>query len=486
MAHPHSRWSKRELFRTFFRFQRRGLWVFVGILAAAGIGLCVCPREYASEAKVLVRMGRENLALDPTVASGALVSSGNNREAEMNSVIQSLGSRSNFEQVLDVVGAEKEINSPLDRERALLALSKDISLSVPKNSTVVVLSCLASSPGRAQRIVQTLLDVCLQEHMRINRTQGSFGFFGEQAELLKSQLDAAGAALRDAKNRYELVTLDGRRSALQQQINSVELHAQETDAGLAASQAKSADMAKKLDTLPAQLVQQMVGGSPNNGVGEMRQKLFELQTREQELLSHRTEAHPEVVAIRQQVRETQRILSAEMPQHQQAATALMTPERSQAAGLIARAASLSEQHRELTAQLMDLNDQELEIVELERRVRLFDANYVAYAKGLEQARIDDELKNEGISNLSVIQTPSFVPKPAVPKNARTLILAFIAAMGGAVGVVLLSDHLDESIRNTAGAERQLQLKVLASLPCMSPPPSLPETTESTECWRAYV
>ena len=486
MAHSHSRLSKRELFRTFFRYKRRGFAVFVGTLAAAGIGLGICSREYVSEAKVLVRLGRENLALDPTVSDGALVSINSSRDAEINSVIQALGSRSNIEKVLDAVGAERDITSPIDRERALLALNKDISLYAPKNSTVIVLSCLASSPERAQHIVQTLLDVCLKEHMRINRTQGSFGFFDEQAELLKSQLDGASTALRDLKNRYGLLTLEGRRNALQQQINAVELHQQETDAGLAASQANTAEMANKLGHLPAHLVQQMVGGSSTNGLGDMRQKLYELQTQEQELLSKKTEKHPDVLAIRQQVREAQRILASETPKHEQAATALMTAEKSNAAGLLGRAASLTDQHRELTLQLQQLNGQEPEIVELERRVRLLDANYVTYVKSLEQSRIDDALKNEGISNLSVIQAPSFVPKPAVPKKGLTLILAFIAAVGGAVGLVLLSDHLDESICNVAGAERQLQLKVFASLPRMIPSPKLPEPAVSNGRWRAYV
>ena len=106
-------------------------------------------------------------------------------------------------------------------------------------------------------------------------------------------------------------------------------------------------------------------------------------------------------------------------------------------------------------------------MELERRVKLLDANYETYAKGLEQARIDDALKNGGLSNLSVVQTPSFVPKPAVPKKGLTLLLAFFAAIGGAIGVVLLSDFLDESIHSAAGAERHLKSQSVrhSAAPC---------------------
>src|SRR3954454_24445085 len=122
MAHLSSKWSKREILRVFFRFKRRALGVFGFTVFAAMVGLCLCPRKYASEAKLLVRLGRENLALDATATTGALVSLNNTREAEINSVILSLSSRSNIEQVLEKISDAKEIESPAAREQAIRKL----------------------------------------------------------------------------------------------------------------------------------------------------------------------------------------------------------------------------------------------------------------------------------------------------------------------------------------------------------------------------
>jgi uncharacterized protein involved in exopolysaccharide biosynthesis len=466
MAHSLSKWSKRELLRVIFRFRRRGLIVFGVTLLAAMIGLVLCPRKYTSEAKLLVRLGRENLALDPTASTGALVSLNNTREAEINSVILALSSRSNVEKVLDKVSDPSTITSAGDREQAFVSLDKNVAVYSPKNSTVVVLSALASTPERAQQIVEALLEVGLREHVRVNRTPGSYGFLAEQATLLKSKLDAASASLRDAKNRYGIVTLDGERGSLQQQISTIKMQEQETKTALAASEAKIAEMERGVADLPPQMIQQMVGGSPNNGLSDMRQKLYDLQTREQAALSRKTEYHPDVIAIQEQVRASKQILDRELPKHEQAVSALLTTEKSQAASLKARATSLADEEKRIVAKLEELNKHEIDIVELERQVRLLDANYETYARGLEQARMDDALKNEGISNLSVIQTPSFVPKPTVPKKGIVLFLAFVAATGGAIGVILLSDHLDETIHSAAGAERQLNRKVFISLPCL--------------------
>jgi len=487
MVNSHSKWSKRELLRVFFRFKRRGFAVFGFTLLAAIIGLFICPRKYSSESKLLVRLGRENLAVDPTATTGAVVSLNNTREAEINSVILALASRSNIEKVLDKVADKTAISTPSARERALISLTKNVSISSPKNSTVVVLSALAPSPEQAQEIVQALLDVGLREHVRVNRTLGSYGFLSEQAALLKSQLDAASIALRDAKTKYGIVTLDGRRASLQQQISTVELQQQETKSALAASEAKIAETLKDVQNLPIPMIQQMVGGTPSSGLSDMRQKLYELQTREQAMRSRKTDEHPDVVAIQEQVRTSKQILDKEMPERAQAASALLTNEKSQAASLKARQISLTSEHKQLLAQLEELNKHELDIVELERRVRLLDANYETYAKGLEQARIDDALKNEGICNLSVIQTPSFVPKPTVPKKGLTMILALFAAFGGAVGVVLLSDHLDETIHSAGGAERQLNRKVFVLLPCLaSPSQELSKPAAANGLGRQYV
>ena len=99
--------------------------------------------------------------------------------------------------------------------------------------------------------------MCLKEHVRVNRTQGSYGFLEKQAGLLKTELEEASTALRDAKNKHEIVTLDGRRASLQQQISTVDLQQQETKTAIAASQAKLDDMNRELENLPAHTIQQL-------------------------------------------------------------------------------------------------------------------------------------------------------------------------------------------------------------------------------------
>jgi uncharacterized protein involved in exopolysaccharide biosynthesis len=455
--------SLREIARIFFRYQRRGVAVFGGSMILIVIALIMCPRKYTSEARLFVRLGRESVTLDPTATTaGSIVSLSGNRESEINSVIEVLRSRSNIERVIDAITPNAAQLSPENREREVSKLLQDISIYSPKASSIVVLTFKTNSPERAQNTLSTLLDVSLKEHLRVNRTQGSYEFFDEQSELLKKQLEEASELLRDAKNRHGLVTLDGRRSALEQQLGSVKAQLRESEAALAASEAKTSNLSKNVDELPSQLLQQLTGGTPSSALSTMRQKLYELQAVEQELKSKLTPQHPKVIAMHRQVQEVEEILRAESPKHAESVTALLANEQANAASLVARIHSLKSQQSDLDRELHELNDNDLLVTQLERKVRLLDANYVHYNTGLEQARIDQALKAQGISNINVVQAPTFAPKPSQPKKAITLLIGFAISMMGAMGTVLLSNQLDQSIKSIDDLERRFELPVFGS------------------------
>ena len=56
------------------------------------------------------------------------------------------------------------------------------------------------------------------------------------------------------------------------------------------------------------------------------------------------------------------------------------------------------------------------LAQLEREANLLDTNYRRYSENLEQARIDESLEAQRISNITVAQPATFNPKPASPKK----------------------------------------------------------------------
>lgn len=460
------RWSLRDLYLPLFRFRKRAGWFFATLMSIVVVGLLLCPRKYQSESWLFVRLGRESVALDPTATAGTpgTVTAGLSvtREAEINSIIEVMGSRAIVEKVVDRLRQDEPAMSEMERDEAVSKLRNDLTIWSPKNTSVIGVAYRAASALRAQQVVSALVETYLQEHLRLNSTPGSREFFDEQAKYLKSQLDVAVAALRDIKIEFHLATIEGRRDALQRQIGAVETQILETEAASAASAAKLNDLQTTFERLPDRYLAEFSG--PHATTSSMRQKLYELQTREQELLAKYTELHPSVGMIRQEVREAEKILDAEQPDRTQSTSAALLTEQSNLKSLEARAASLRGQHARLQTALGEFNQQEVRIAELERRVKMAETSYLTYTANLEQARINEALKKQSISNLNVVQPASLIAKPVSPRVGLTLLFAFLVATAGSIGVVMLSEHLDHSLKTPDDVEKHLGFPLLVSIP----------------------
>ena len=67
----------------------------------------------------------------------------------------------------------------------------------------------------------------------------------------------------------------------------------------------------------------------------------------------------------------------------------------------------------------------------QREVDLIETDYRKYSANLEQARIDQQLEIERMSNVSVVQPASYEPRPVRPRVALNLLLGlFAGALGG--------------------------------------------------------
>jgi hypothetical protein len=111
-----------------------------------------------------------------------------------------------------------------------------------------------------------------------------------------------------------------------------------------------------------------------------------------------------------------------------------------------------------------LNDQDLQLTQLQRKVDLLDGTYRMHVQKLEQARVNDELGHDKISNVNVAQPAAFISKPVSPKKVIILGLGLAAAVFGAVGLAFLAEYCDQTLRTTDQVQAELGIPVLLSLP----------------------
>ncbi|HVC93481.1 MAG TPA: GNVR domain-containing protein [Pirellulales bacterium] len=510
----------------FFLLPFRHRWkvslFFVVSVGAAWAWTALGPKDFRSESKLFVRLGRENVALDPTVTFGQApaVAIPQTRDNEINSVTEMLRSRVLLEQVVDDLGAEAILDpedhslgatgpsgaaepladesdaiakqgtlrqwgsrlgllTPLTgRQRAIERLRKMVWIEAARKSDVITVACDSPRPELSQAIVSKLVEAYLDHHVRLNRTPGARDFFAEQTERLGRDLGRSEEAMRDLKNSTGVSSLATHRLHLMDRIARLEDERLQSASELAAAEAEVRLLKETLASTSRTQVHEETSGLANDAADRMRDQLYALEVKQQELHAKYTDAHPEVRHVRDQIEAARAILEMEEQTRTHVKTgpsrayeavqlALLTREPS-LVSLRAKADALVGQLAAERARLEGLNDHELELAKLERTIDLEDANYRKYAENLEQANIDQALELGRISNINIVQPATFEAKPVSPRPLVNMALGIAVGLFGGLALAIASDRADHSFRTPDCIEHRLDLPVLASIPRMKP------------------
>ncbi len=492
-----------DLLRILGRHKKKVALFALATLLVTAVVLLLWPSTYESEAKLFVRLGRENVTLDPTATTGQVVSIQSSRELEMQSVVEMLNSRFVVEKVVDRLGADTVLesgtggamsnylsgirgklttllagNRPKEeskvKEAAISRLTNALDVSVPNRSAVVNVTCKATSPEFAQTLAAAVVDVYMDEHARLNRTARSDEFFAEQAKLIDDQLQRAAQELRDAKNEKGVVSVESQLLFLEEQKAEVEEERLRNRRQLSESKARHVSLQETLDGVEPTRIASKVEGLPNVAADDMRQQLYSLEIKERELLARYPETHPLVVAIRKQVDTVREVYADEEGTRSQTThetnptyTALdlsLSQCLVDIEGFEALDASLNSQYDAIVSDLKELNDYSVRLRDLELKHELLVQSYRTYSEKLEQARIGTALDAEQITNVNVAQEAPLVRSAASPNQTLIAGLGLLIAVFGSIGVGLYAEQFDQRLKSPAEVEAALSVPVVATIP----------------------
>jgi capsular exopolysaccharide synthesis family protein len=486
--------SLRDFYYVIFRQKRKVILFFCAVMLTTALGTFLSAKTYQSDAKLMVRLGRESVSLDPTAATGQMINLSQSRENEIRSEMEILNSRALVEQVVDAIGyqafltrdpdelierglpestnrtgrggsafsAEKTLSPDQlwDRDQAIRRLTKNLQIDFLKNSNIITISCTAPSQKLSQLVAAKLIDFYLDKHISVHRTPGSDEFFSRQAEELRHKLAKTEEALRDLKNQTGVASVPEHRTILMNRIGNLQRSLGETEAAAAATRSKVQAMQSTMAGLPKTLLRTKLTGYSGNPIDYLEQRLHDLQLKEQDLLSKYTEKTQLVQEVRRQIDEIEALLKKEDATHGQVTQLALLVEKATLSELQAKDGALKGELTEAQGDLRNLNDNEIKLVQLQREAEIQTANYRNYADKLEQARIDRALEMGRISNISIVQPATFPVKPIRPRKALNLALGLFLAVFGGLGIAFLAEYLDHSFRTPMDVERMLQLPVL--------------------------
>jgi capsular exopolysaccharide synthesis family protein len=319
-----------------------------------------------------------------------------------------------------------------------------------RNSRLVTVAFESHSPEQAARVANTLAQAYIQDALasRYQTSTEASRWLARQIEDQRHKVQQAEIALQALREKEGIVNIDERRVLVDQRLK---------DLGSTLTGLKSQRLQKEA------LARQMQGArDPEELPDAMRSKLIEslridlarLERQRAELGERYLERHPEVLKVQKQIDETRKTIAAESARIVRAAENDYQASAAQEKG-VASALDAAK------AEALDLQRRGVQYDSLKRELEAGKEVLNSLLARHEQADVAQELQS---SNLRVAD-PATVPRAAVrPRRALDLLIGLLLGGGLSVGLALLRDHLDDTLKAPDDVRLGLPAPLLAVVP----------------------
>lgn len=498
-------------------------WMIASLLLSLLLGwatLLVWPRSYESEAKLQLLVGRESVGLDPSSTTTQTLMMQKTLEEDVNSALELLGSREITQRVVEELGAENILEGYLpasnsdqssakdglsrrirkwatnqkDRaadlalkslhwaglrepvspnEYAVIHLQNTVSVSAPKKSSTMIVSAISKSPEMSQAIVQAYTRHFTQKYSDVTTTEGSRGFFAQQAAQAEAELQSLMETRSTLLQSHQMASANSRSNILTTQLAAIETTIINTEALIEQSKSELDDLNRSIRDSEAEVVSAKQT-QPDQAIVGMRNSLYAAELEEKRRATVYKEGHPLLVQIQQQVVAAQEAL-ARMEQESQSLSTTPNPTRQKLeedllktqARVVGLTSLLQKSQKQLHLKQNEINDLlkiELQLDELDRKVELSKKSLAILREKEEQARVVDDLRKQRISSVGTAQSATLVER-AVSPNKTVFCAAFLMlGLGTGLGLVGLREMSRKTIRSSEDVERWLGYPVLCEIP----------------------
>jgi succinoglycan biosynthesis transport protein ExoP len=332
-----------------------------------------------------------------------------------------------------------------------------LSVEPVEYTQLVVVSFEATDRQLAAEVVNTLARVYIQSQMdaKLQSTQEARSWLGSRLEDLKANLDASQQALQQFRDQENILDVAGGQTLGAQELN--ELTTRLGDARRARVEAEN--------------IYRELGGSANYSVNQLMNMPVVLKhPLVQSLAQSHTEAQQDVTNLaRRYGPEHPKMIAANA--RVESVQAELKPQVLQVANGIEkeyRLAQRNEQNliQELAALKQDvaiMNRKEFRLRELEQRV---DTDQRLYDMFFNRAKETSETVGFQTAHARVVEKAVAPISPIKPDKRRTVMMAFLLSGLLGVGLSILRDFLDNTLRTPEDVLEKLKAPLLGALPAL--------------------
>ncbi|VFT07540.1 protein PslE [Pseudomonas aeruginosa] len=472
--------SLRDLLRLLFIYQREFKLAALSAVVIIVLGAFLLPAKYESNARLLVKPGRDSTLPIEISNRQALVMPSTQRDPIVDEERLLTGRpivRQVAERYLEVLAnrpppeglwkrtkfyVKKAIGAVFDGIRVTLEtfgvieettaverlakdLEKKFEVTHAAGSTVMEISFTWSEPEVAQEVVKAWIEIYMEERTQALGRKSLYAFYEAQTADSAAQIKSYKAQILKHLNEIGASSIEDRLQDLSERINVLRGERFNSIRLIASSDSALESTRQQLKGLPREIVTvRQIALNPAQQ--DLRRLLNQKRLERADMMRTYTDDAPPVKALDASIRALEKEVQDEgatvQSSEDRAPNTLTThlervllDETSNNAALRTQLAEQEKQLAELEAQRREALDIEPTLARLQRELNATERNYALYVDSLEKSRIDRELDKSQISNISVIEEATYNPGRIFPK---TLLMLFLAVpFGLAVGLLVV-------------------------------------------------
>lgn len=449
----------RDIIKTVKKRRTIILYTFIGFVALATLISFILPPTYESETNLRVKQpkGLANSLLGDLPMGNSSIT-----KQLMSTYAEILISRTVIQEVIDKTQSSKEEIPDYDD------MLKRITTQPVKDTEILKVKVMAGTPEEAREVADTLVNTFNNRLTVLARSEQSTvrQFIGERLNDSKVELEKAEANLQKYKTEQKITDPDIETKALVDALANINKLAAENTVAMAAAQGRLAN-AKQ------QLIAEKPGFIADNQlIQQYKTKLAELEVSLVELTQKYTDKHPQILATKAAIQETEnklaaevnRVVNAEAPSMNPIHQGLLQSQIMSEAQISASNAQQDALDRIIKAGERDLSSlpvKEQGLAKVMRDAAVAREIYIMLAKRYEEARISEVMQPTDVQVIDVATLPN---EPIKPKKVLNIAIAAILGLFIGTGIAFILEYMNKSIRTVEDVEQYLNLPVLGSIP----------------------
>lgn len=334
----------------------------------------------------------------------------------------------------EVLIAKPKISDPTGQ--ALSSLAQSIKVKRAQKTYIVDVEVTASTPDKAARVAQALVDAYLIDQTSAKATEAKRANALIDARLgeLRDQVRKAETRVDEFRKANKILSADG-GVVTEQQLSKLNGELITARAVAAESKARQDQITSALraGALPETLPDAVRSGL----IQKLREQYAQVARREAALASQLQPRHPVLIEVRSQLNEVKAQISAELKRS-------ATVAHSDFQVATNRETEISNQLEAAKAEVTKSNTAQIKLRELDQEVT---ASRELLKLFLSRAKETQEQVNTSTPDARIITAPAIPTKPSKPVAWLVLALGLAGGLGLGLASALVSDHMDSTVRS---------------------------------------